>query len=107
MLSSSRTMSWLRVLMKRRVLFWTISPASGPGSSCKLPARNSQATLTRYHYIGGIVLNFHVMLSLQEDEDVVISLTSRNPQQITDTVTFDYNHRAFVPKTLRYSYDKK
>ena len=51
--------------------------------------------------------NFHVMLSLQEDEDVVISLTSRNPQQITDTVTFDYNHRAFVPKTLRYSYDKK
>ena len=53
------------------------------------------------------MLNFHVMLSLQEDEDVVISLTSRNPQQITDTVTFDYNHRAFVPKTLRYSYDKK
>ena len=47
-----------------------------------------------------------MILSLQEDEDVVISLTSRNPQQITDTVTFDYNHRAFVPKTLRYSYDK-
>ena len=47
MLFSSRTTSWLRVLMKRRALFWTISPASGPGSSCKLPARNSQVTQTR------------------------------------------------------------
>ena len=71
------------------------------------PKQSSDTDEVPTHYIGGIVPNFHVMLSLQEDEDVVISLTSRNPQQITDTVTFDYNHRAFVPKTLRYSYDKK
>ena len=69
------------------------------------PKQSSDTDEVSLHW--GIVLNFHVMLSLQEDEDVVISLTSRNPQQITDTVTFDYNHRAFVPRTLRYSYDKK
>ena len=36
-----------------------------------------------------------------DDEDVVISLTSTNPQQIRKIVHYDHNHREFVTKVLR------
>lgn len=37
----------------------------------------------------------------QDDEDVVISLTSTNPQQVKKVANYDYNHRQFVSKSLR------
>ena len=37
-----------------------------------------------------------------DDDEVVISLTSTNPQQITNTVNFNYNVKGFQTKILRF-----
>ena len=38
----------------------------------------------------------------EDDDEIVISLTSTNPQQITNTVNFNYNVKGFQTKILRF-----
>ena len=36
-----------------------------------------------------------------EDADVIIKLTSTNPQELTNVVNFDFNQKEFAPPKMR------
>ena len=56
----------------------------------------------KYWVNQNINLKKHLDEDDEDEEEVVISLTSSNPQKITNIINFDYNNRGFVPQVLRF-----